>query len=99
MAESNDPIYVGINIASGEAFLGVMRGDEALVDDNADRIRPNVQLGDAPRFEDFRARVGQELRRLQPAAIGVARTRMYGKWTMANASKRFGLEAAAMIAA
>lgn len=99
MAEQKDHLYVGVNIASGAAFLGALRGGEALIEDAADRIKPNAQLDDAPRFEDFRARVGQELRRLQPAIVGIARTRKYSNWTMANASTRFGLEAAAMIAA
>jgi hypothetical protein len=99
MAELNSSTYVGIHIASGAAFLAAISGGQPLVDDSADRIRPNAQLNDALRLEDFRARVGQELRRLQPAKVGVARTRKYGNWTMANASKRFGLEAAAMIAA
>jgi hypothetical protein len=97
--EDTPPTYVGINIASGVAYFGAVRRGEALVEDSADRIRPNAQLDDSPRYENFRARVAQELRRLQPAVVGVARTRKYGQWTMAAATKRFGLEAAVMIAA
>ncbi|HXF31589.1 MAG TPA: hypothetical protein VN522_08705 [Solirubrobacterales bacterium] len=99
MSNSDKLVHVGINVASGTTYIGVMRGTEPLVDDGADRIRPNAQLDHAARFEDFRARLGQELRRLQPRVVGIARTRKYGNWTMANASTRFGLEAVAMIAA
>jgi hypothetical protein len=98
-APGDPPTYVGINIASGVAYFGAVRGGEILVRDSADRIRPNGQLDDATRYENFRARVAQELRRLQPALVGIARTRKYGQWTMATATKRFGLEAAAMISA
>ena len=97
--QHQNPVYVGINIAAGVAYFGAVRDREALVDDKADRIRPNAQLDDASRYENFRDRVAQELRRLQPAVVGVARTRKYSQWTMAAATKRFGLEAAAMIAA
>ena len=100
MTVDGPPVYLGIQIASGVAYLGVVREDgEVLVDDPADRIRPNAQLDEASLYENFRARVGQELRRLQPAVVGVARTRKYSQWTMADATKRFGLEASAMIAA
>lgn len=98
--DASPSVFVGINIAGGEAYLGAVRAPrEPLVSDPADRISPNSQLDMAPSYEDFRARLAQELRRLQPAKVGVARTRKYRSWSMADATTRFGLEAAAMLAA
>lgn len=98
--DQDQPVYVGINIASGGAYLGAVRCPDAiLTDDQADRILPNEELDYPARLEDFRARVGQELRRLQPAGVGLARTRMFKNWTMSSATVRFGFEAAAMLAA
>jgi len=98
--DQDQPVYVGINIASGGAYLGAVQCfDVVLTDDQADRILPNEELDYPARLEDFRARVGQELRRLQPAGVGLARTRMFKNWTMSSATVRFGFEAAAMLAA
>jgi hypothetical protein len=100
MSTSNEPIFLGINIAGGAAYLGTVRAPrEILVADQADRILPNDGLDRPLRLEDFRARLAQEMRRLQPAKVGVARTRMFKNWTMKAASNRFGFEAAAMLAA
>jgi len=97
---NNNQLYVGINIASGGVYLGAVQSPDAvLADDQADRILPNEDLDYPARLEDFRARLAQEFRRLQPATIGIARTRKYAQWSMAEATKHFGLEAAAMIAA
>lgn len=93
------PVFVGVNIASGCAYLGVCCGSEVLVGDGADLVVPNGQLADGARLEDFRARIAQELRRLRPKVVGVARTRKYNNWTMANATTRFGLEAVVLLAA
>jgi hypothetical protein len=96
----DEPVYVGINIASGGAYFGAVQGpDVVLTDDQADRILPNEELDYPVRLEDFRARVAQELRRLRPASVGLARTRMFKNWTMSSATTRFGFEAAAMLAA
>jgi hypothetical protein len=93
-------VYVGINIASGAAFLGAVRcPDQVLLDDGADRILPSEELDLPRRLEDVRARLAQELRRLQPAAVGVARTLKFKQWSMSAATTRFGLEATAMLAA
>lgn len=98
--DQEQPIYVGINIASAGAYLGAVQcPDEVLIKDQADRILPNDELDYPARLEDFRARVAQELRRLQPAGVGLARTRMFKNWTMSSATARFGFEAAAMLAA
>lgn len=75
------------------------QGLDVLVEDGADRVAPNMQLADAARLEDFRARLAQEFRRLQPAMVGVARTRKYQNWSMADATMRFGLEAVVLLAA
>ena len=94
------PLFLGINIAGGAAYLGAVRAPaEILVDDQADRILPNDGLDRPVRLEDFRARLAQEMRRLKPAKVGIARTRMFQNWTMKDASNRFGFEAAAMLAA
>ncbi len=99
MNSNGASIYVGINIASGAAFLGAVRcPDRVLLDDGADRILPSEDLDYPARLEDFRLRLAQELRRLRPAAVGLARTRMFKNWTMAAATQRFGFEAAAMLA-
>lgn len=93
-------VYVGINIASGAAFIGAVRcPDQVLLDDGADRILPNEDLDYPRRLEDFRARLAQELRRLRPAAVGIARTLKFKQWSMSEATTRFGFEAAAMLAA
>jgi hypothetical protein len=97
--QQQEPVFVGVNIASGCAYLGVCCGSEVLVGDGADLVMPNSQLTDGLRLEDFRARLSQELRRLHPRAVGIARARKYNNWTMANATTRFGLEAAVLLAA
>jgi hypothetical protein len=100
MSSAKEPVFLGINIAGGGAYLGVVRAPaEVLVADQADRILPNDGLDRPLRLEDFRARLAQEMRRLQPAKVGIARTRMFKNWTMKAASNRFGFEAAAMLAA
>jgi hypothetical protein len=100
MSTDDQPIFLGINIAGGAAYLGAVRApEEVLVNDQADRILPNDGLDLPLRLEDFRARLAQEMRRLQPAKVGIARTRMFKNWTMKAASNRFGFEAAAMLAA
>jgi hypothetical protein len=100
MSAEERPIFVGINIAGGAAYLGVVRApEEILVSDQGDRILPNDGLDRPLRLEEFRVRLAQEMRRLQPAKVGIARTRMFKNWTMKAASNRFGFEAAAMLAA
>jgi Holliday junction resolvasome RuvABC endonuclease subunit len=93
-------VHVGINITSAGAYLGAVRcPDLVLAEDGADRILSNQELDLPARLEDFRARVAQELRRLQPARVGLARTLMFKNWTMKGATARFSFEAAAMLAA
>jgi hypothetical protein len=93
-------VFLGVNISGGGAYLGAVRGpDRILVEDEADRILPNESLELPLRLEDFRARLAQEMRRLRPTKIGVARTLMYKGWSMKSATSRFGFEAAAMLAA
>jgi hypothetical protein len=100
MDENGAPVYVGINIASGGAYIGAVRcADDVLVDDAADRVLPNEELELPARLEDFRVRLAQELRRLRPAKVGIARTLMFKNWSMKAATTRFGFEAAAMLAA
>lgn len=90
---------MGVHVAAGIAYLGVCRGEELDLLDPADRIEPSGQLDLDRRFEDFRARIGQEFRRIGPTAIGVARTRKFSQWKYKDAFARFGLEAVAMVAA
>lgn len=97
MAESN--VYVGINVAGGIAYLGVCRGEQLALDDAAESVEPSQQLPLAERLEDFRARLGQEFRRLAPQGVGIARTRKFSQWQYKPAATRFGLEAVAMVAA
>jgi hypothetical protein len=95
-----DGLYLGVNVASGVAYLGVVRApDQLMVDDPGDRVEPSASLGDAARLDDFRSRVQQELRRLKPAAVGVMRPRKYNGWMWSAAFNRATLEAAVMLAA
>jgi hypothetical protein len=96
----NQGLFVGINVSGGIAYLGVANaGGEVALDDPAPRIGPNAQLDVARRLEDFRSRIAQELRRIRPQAVGVARTRRYQRWGYQEAFDRFTLEAAVMLAA
>jgi hypothetical protein len=97
MTESE--VYVGINVAGGIAYLGVCRGKQLDLSDTAESIEPNRQLALAEQLEDFRARLGQEFRRLAPQEVGIARTRKFSQWQYKPAAARFGLEAVAMVAA
>jgi hypothetical protein len=91
--------YLGIAVARGAVYLGVVREpDELLLDDLAERIQPSAQLELDAQLGDVRDRVRQELRRLKPAAVGVARTRKYMNWKYQPAFDRFSLEAAAILA-
>jgi hypothetical protein len=93
------PIHLGISVAGGAVYLGVVREpDELVLDDPAERIQPSAQLDLAAQLGDVRDRIRQELRRLQPAAAGVARTRKYTSWQYQAAFDRFSLETAAILA-
>lgn len=93
-------VYLGLRISSGVAYFGAVESpDQLLLDDPLDKLASNTHLDTAAKLEDFRARVAQELRRLEPAAVGVARTMRYQQWSYQSAFDRFSLEAAAMLAA
>lgn len=95
-----DKLVVGVSIHAGVAYFGVVKcPDVILIDDRLDRIVPATQGSLSTDLDDFKNRVLQELRRLQPHAVGVGFTRKYGGWTAQNAFKRFSLDAAVMIAA
>jgi hypothetical protein len=92
--------FLGVHVASGIAYFGVSnRQGVPLMDDDLECIRPTAQLGDAERLDEFRKRVVQEIRRLDPAEVGIFRTTKYFNWTFKNAWARFPLEAAVMLAA
>jgi hypothetical protein len=93
-------LFLGVHIASGIAYLGVATSADGLImSDPADRIRPSPQLADANQLGDFRDRVSQEIRRLQPAEVGVFRTTRFRNWSFTDAWTRFSLETAVMLAA
>lgn len=93
-------VVVGISVRGGEAYFAVVQcPDTPLVDDPLERITPTQQIDRPAGLADFRDRVAQELRRLQPRAVGVGFTRKYSSWTAEDAFRRFGLDAAAMLAA
>jgi hypothetical protein len=90
---------VGVAVASGTAYLAIATANQILLDDPAEQVACNDRLHDAERLEDFRGRLGQVFRRVQPVEVGVARTTRFARWTYKDAFARFGLEAAVLIAA
>jgi hypothetical protein len=93
-------VVVGIAVQHGVAYFAVVQcPDILLLTDPLDRIVPTEQVDRAEVLRNFRDRVAQELRRLQPRAVGVGFTRKYKGWTAQEAFTRFSLDAAAMLAA
>jgi len=92
-------VYLGANVAARVIYLGVVRDEKPVVDDPATRIVPSAEFDLAYRLDDIRARFRQEIRRLQPCAIGVMRPRLYSGWKWSAAFDRATLEAAIMLAA
>lgn len=91
---------VGVHIASGVAYFAVVEcPDRAVIDDPADRIIPAANLAGADQLADFASRVGQELRRVEPVAIGVIHPKRYGNWSYKDAFRRVSLEASMMLTA
>lgn len=91
---------VGINIVAGEAWIGIVQcPDDLVLDDPLKRLARAQYLEPADALHDFVDRFREELRRIQPVAVGVANTRLYVGWKYADALKRITLEAAIMLAA
>jgi hypothetical protein len=92
--------FLGVHVAGGIAYFGVAdHAGTPVMNDDLECIRPTTQLGDAERLDEFRKRVVQEIRRLDPAGVGVFRTPKYAQWTFKNAWARFPLEAVVLLAA
>jgi len=90
---------VGINIVAGEAWVGVVEcPDVMLLKDPLTRLARAKHLPSADALHDFANRFREQLRRIQPVAVGVANTRRYSGWPYAEAFNRVTLEAAIMLA-
>jgi hypothetical protein len=93
-------VVVGLAVLGGIAYFAVVRcPDRLLLTDPLDRIVPTKQVDPPQALANFRDRVGQEFRRLQPRAVGVGFTRKYKNWKAQDAFRRFSLDATAMVAA
>jgi hypothetical protein len=91
---------LGISVRGGRAYFALVQCPSTpLLGDELDRISPSAQDDHAAVLGNFRDRVSQELRRLQPRAVGVGFTRKYQNWSAAEAYARFTLDAAVMLAA
>lgn len=99
-SSENERPFLGVNVVRGVAYFGAVdhRG-LPMLHDELECVRPTEQLGDAERLDEFRKRVGQEIRRLNPAEVGVLRTTKFSQWKFKDAWARFPLEAAVMLAA
>jgi hypothetical protein len=98
-AAPSKPVHLGVHVTAGVAYFGTAQGEIILADDPLEKIEPTAQLPVGMRLRDFRDRFGQELRRLQPASVGVIRTTKFSQWTFADAWGRFSLEAIVLLAA
>jgi Holliday junction resolvasome RuvABC endonuclease subunit len=92
-------VCLGVNVAARVIYLGVVSDERPVIDDPATRIDPSAGLDLARRLDDIRARFRQEVRRLQPSAVGIMRPRLYSGWKWSAAFDRATLEAAIMLAA
>ena len=95
----NSDVFLGVNVSAGVLYLGVVRASgELVLVDEAERIQPSSQLALDSQLGDVRDRMRQELRRLRPVAVGIARTTKYNGWAYQSAFDKFSLETAALLA-
>jgi hypothetical protein len=91
---------LGVSVRGGQAYFALVCCPATpLLAGELDRITPSTQGVHATQLGNFRDRVSQELRRIQPGAVGVGFTRKYNNWAAEDAYTRFTLDAAVMLAA
>ncbi len=91
---------LGVNIAAGVAYLGVVNcPSELLISDEVESMALAKNLGPAEMVDDLRKRFREELRRLRPLAVGVVHPRLYSGWKYRDAYTRVTIETAIMVAA
>jgi hypothetical protein len=86
---SSQDCVLGIHFVSGTAYLGVVFAPRDLaLNDQAPRVQPSKHLSVNESLKDFKDRIGEELRRLKPSAVGGVYPRMYKGWPLNDAFTR-----------
>jgi hypothetical protein len=97
MAPTMSPRVIALNIAAGSVYGAVVVCPETLEPERLERLKLAEGLESAEQLADFAARFRQELREIEPIAVGVVNTRLYSNWKYADAFKRISIEAAIML--
>lgn len=97
MASSVSRRVIALNIAAGSVYGAVVSCPDALDPARLERLQLAEGLEPAEQLADFAARFRQELREIEPVAVGVVHTRLYANWKYADAFKRISIEAAIML--
>jgi hypothetical protein len=90
---------LGLSISAGTLYAGLVEcPDVPVFTDSFERLDLAVGLEGAAQLSDLSARFKQEIRRIEPTAVGVLNTRKYSNWKYADVFRRVCIEAVVMLA-